>query len=78
MRRRYKPFLQTNDFIKEIITITTVTVVTLCITITERNHIALYIIGKDIAYKNILRRNKKSLKLSLKLLTKTGLVKFNN
>ena len=46
---------------------TIVTVATLCITTTERDHIALYIIGKDVAYKNILRRSKKSLQLSLGL-----------
>ena len=47
--------------------------VTPYITATKRNYIALYIIGKDITYKNILRRNKKSLKPSLELLTKTNL-----
>ena len=74
MRRKHKPFLQTDNFIKEIITITIVTVATLRITATKRNHVALYIIGKDITYKDILRRSKKSLKLSLKLLIETGLV----
>ena len=54
MWRRYKPFLQTNDFIKEIITITVVTIVTPYITITERDYIALYVIGKDITHRNIL------------------------
>ena len=53
---------------------TVVTVATPCITATERDHVALYIIGKDIAYKNILRRNKKILKLSLELPTETGSV----
>ena len=72
MRRRYKPSLQTNDFIKEIIIIIIVTAATLYITITERDYIALYAIGKDITYKNILRRNKKILKPSLELLIKTG------
>ena len=47
------------------IIITIVTVVTLYIIATERNYIALYIIGKDITYRNILRRNKKSLKLNI-------------
>ena len=74
MRRKYKSFLQTNNFIKEIITITVATVATPYITVTKRDHIASYVIGKDITYKNILRRNKKSLKLNLKLLTETGLV----
>ena len=41
---------------------------------TNRDYITLYIIKKDITYKNILRRSKKSLKLSLKLLIKTNLV----
>jgi hypothetical protein len=50
-----------------------VTAATTLITATERNHIALYAIGKDITYKNILRRSKKSLKLNLKLLIKIGL-----
>ena len=53
--------------------ITIVTAATPRTTATERNYVALYIIGKDVAYKDILRRNKKSLKLSLKLLIKTGL-----
>ena len=73
MRRRHKPSLQTNNSIKEITT-TAATAATPYITVTERNHVALYIIGKDITYKNILRRNKKSPKPSLKLLTKTGSV----
>ena len=53
---------------------TVVTVATPRITVTERDYIALYVIGKDITYKNILKRNKKSLKLSLKLLIETGSV----
>ena len=52
---------------------TIVTAATPCITATERDHVALYIIGKDVAYKNILRRNKKILKLSLELLIEIGL-----
>jgi hypothetical protein len=52
---------------------TTATAVTPRITVTEKNYIALYIIGKDVAHKDILRRNKKSLKLSLKLPTEIGL-----
>jgi hypothetical protein len=43
------------------------------ITITDRDYIALYIIRKDITYRNIPGRNKKSLKLSLELLTETDL-----
>jgi hypothetical protein len=46
---------------------------TLYITTTKRNHIALYVIGKDIAYKDILKRSKKSLKLNSELLIKIGL-----
>ena len=48
-------------------------IITLYTTATKRNYITLYIIGKDITYKNILRRNKKSLKLSLELLIETDL-----
>ena len=55
------------------ITITIATVATPCITVTERDHVALYIIGKDITYKNILRRSKKSPKLNLRLLIKINL-----
>ena len=40
---------------------------------TNRDYIALYIIKKDIAYGNILRRSKKSLKLNLGLLIKINL-----
>ena len=76
MQRRYKLFLQTNNSIKEIITITAITVATITtprITATNKDYVALYIIKKDIAYKNILKRNKKSLKLSLELPTETDL-----
>ena len=61
IRKRYKPFLWIDDFIKEIITTTAITVVTAA---TNKDYIALYIIRKDIAYRNILKRNKKSLKLN--------------
>ena len=71
-QRKYKFFLQTDDSIEEIITITAVAVAPLCITATERDHVALYIIGKDIAHKNILKRSKKSLRLSLKISLKTA------
>ena len=74
IRRRYKPSLQTDNSIKEIITTTVATAVTLYITATKRNYVTLYIIGKDIAYRDILRRSKKSLKLSLELLIEIGLV----
>ena len=59
MRKKYKSFLQTNNSIKEIITTTIATVATTYITVTKRNHITLYIIGKDIAYKNILKKSKR-------------------
>ena len=76
MRRRHKLFLQTNNFIEKTITITTITIITTAtprITVTDRDHVALYIIKKNIAYRNILGKNKKSLKLNLKLLIKTDL-----
>jgi len=71
--RRYKPSLQTDGSIKEIITITAATVITLHITTTERNYVASYIIGKDVAYRDILRRSKKSPKPNLELLIEIGL-----
>ena len=72
MRRRHKPSLQTDDFIEEITIITIAAVVPPYITATERDYVALYVIGKDITYKNILKRNKKSLKLSLKISLRTA------
>ena len=54
------PSLHTNNFIKEITTITITTVAIPCTTITKRNHVALYIIiGKNIAYKIYERGVKK-------------------
>jgi autonomous glycyl radical cofactor GrcA len=73
--RKYKLSLQTDDFIKEITTITITTVataVTPYIIITDRNHIALYIIRKDIAHENILKRSKKSPRLNLKISLRTA------
>ena len=61
-----KPFLQTNNFIKEII-MTIVTTAPPYITVTERNYNTLYIMKKDITYRNILKRSKKSLRLSSKI-----------
>jgi len=75
MRRRYKLSLQTDNSIEEIITTTITTVITVVtpyITTTDRNHVALYITGKDIAYGNILKRNKKSLRLSLRISLRTA------
>ena len=53
------------------ITVTVAIVTTPYITATDRNYIALYIIRKDIAHRNILRRSKKSLKLNLKISLRT-------
>jgi len=75
MRRRYKLSLQTDDSIEETITTTAITAKTAAtphITATDRNYIALYITRKDIAYGNILRRSKKSLRLSLKISLRTA------
>ena len=47
--------------------ITVITAVTFCITATDRNHVALYVIKRDVAYGNIPRRSKKSPKLNLKI-----------
>ena len=41
-------------------------------TVTERDYVASYIIGKDVAYKNILKRSKKSPRLSLKISLRTA------
>jgi len=70
--RRYKPSLQTNNSIEETTTITAATATTPRITATDRNYVALYIIRKDVAYRNILRRSKKSLKPSLKISLRTA------
>ena len=51
--------------------ITVVTAVTPSINVTDRDYAALCIIRKDVAYKNILKRSKKSLRLSLKTDLKT-------
>ena len=48
-----------------------VTAVTPYTTTTNRDYTTLYIIRKDIAYRNILKRSKKSLRLSLKTSLKT-------
>ena len=64
-----------DDFIKKIITIIIITIVTIAtfyIIATDKNHVALYIINKDAAYRNILRRSKKSLRLSLKISLRTA------
>jgi len=74
MRRRYKLSLRTDNSIEEIITttvITVVTAVTTYTTATDGNYVASYIIRKDITYRNILKRSKKSLRLSLKISLRT-------
>jgi len=70
MWKRHKLSLQTDNSIEEIITITVITVITAA---TDKDYVALYIIRKDVTYRNILRRNKKSLKLSLGLLIEISL-----
>jgi len=54
-------------------TITTVTTAaTPRITATNRNYAALYVTRKDITYRNILRRSKKSPRLSLRISLRTA------
>jgi hypothetical protein len=72
MWRRYKPSLQTDNSIKKITIMITATAAPFYITTTKRDHVALYIIGKDITYKNILKRSKKSPKLNLKISLRTA------
>ena len=75
MRRRHKLSLWTNNSIEETTTTTVITVVTAAtpyITATDRNYTTSYIIRKDITYRNILRRSKKSLRLSLKISLRTA------
>ena len=71
MRRRYKLSLQTNNSIKKTTTMTIAITTTPYTTATKGNHVALYIIRKDVTYKNILRRSKKSLRLSLRISLRT-------
>ena len=71
IQRIYKFSLWTNNFIKKTITITVIAIATVA---TNKDYIALYIIRKDITYRNILRRSKKSLKPNLELLIKINLV----
>ena len=52
--------------------ITVVTAATPYIIATNRNYVALCVIKKDVAYRNILRKNKKSLRLSLKISLRTA------
>ena len=53
--------------------ITIATAATPCTTVTNRDYIASYVIRKDIAYENILKRNKKSLKPNSELLIEIDL-----
>ena len=78
MWRRHKPSLQTDNSIKEIITTTAATAVTLYTTTTKRNYVALYIIGKDITYRDILRRNKKESKAKFRTANRDRFSKFND
>ena len=76
MRRKHKLSLRTDDSIEETITMTAIAVTTAatpCTTATDRDHVALYAIRKDVAHGNILGRNKKSLKPSSELPTETDL-----
>ena len=75
MWRRYKFSLRTNDSIKETITITTTTVITVVtphITATDRNYVASFVTRRDITYRNILRKSRKSLRLSLRISLRTA------
>jgi len=75
MRRRHKLSLQIDNSIKEITTTTATTIITVVtpyITAINRNYVALYITRKDIAYGNIPRRSKKSLRLSLRTSLRTA------
>ena len=72
MQKKYKPSLQTDDSIEEITTITVAAVAPPRTIATKRDHIASYVIGKDITHKNILKRSKKSPKLSLKINLRTA------
>ena len=72
MQRKYKLSLWTNDSIEEIITVTIAIAATPYITATKGNYVALYIIRKDVTYRNILKRNKKSLRLSSKISLRTA------
>ncbi len=71
MRRRHKLSLWTDNSIEETITMTIVIAATPHITATKGNYVTLYIIRKDVAYRNIPRRSKKSLRLSLKISLRT-------
>jgi len=71
IQRRHKLSLQTNNSIEETITTTITTAATPYITATNRNYIASYITKKDITYRNILRRSKKSLRPSLEISLRT-------
>ena len=63
MWKKYKLFLWTDNSIKEITTTTVIIIVTAAtprITVIDRNYVALYVIKKDAAHRNILKRSKKS------------------
>jgi len=69
MWRRHKLSLWTNNSIEKTTTTTAITIttaVTPCTTATNRNHVALYAIRKDVTYGNILRRSKTKFKNKFK------------
>ena len=72
MRRRHKPSLQTDDSIEEITTMTAAAAAPPRTTATEKDHVASYVIGKDVAHGNILKRSKKSPRLSSKISLRTA------
>jgi hypothetical protein len=75
MRRRHKLSSQTDDSIEETITTTATTVTTAVtprITATDRNHVASFVIRRDVAHGNIPRRSKKSPRLSSRISLRTA------
>ena len=51
--------------------ITVAIATTLCTTATDKDYTALCVTRKDVIYKNIPKRSKKSVRLSLKINSKT-------
>ena len=75
IQRKHKLSLQTNNFIKKTTITTTITVATAAtpyIITTNRNHVTLCVIRKDVIYRNILIKNQKSLRLNLKISLRTA------
>ena len=48
------------------------TVIAVATVVTDRDYITLYVIRKDVVYRNILKRSKKNLRPSLKINLKTA------